>query len=69
MARGQLTRTERIENRRIDLAFHKRCLGVQIPMMKIPDIFKLGRQVIRTGADDATLEQAIAEYVETIRAG
>lgn len=52
---------------RIEKAYGQACNGVQIPMMKIPEIFKVGRAAIAAGADDEALKAKIVEFVATIR--
>lgn len=52
---------------RIEKAYGQSCNGVQIPMMKIPEIFKVGRAAIAAGADDEALKAKIVEFVATIR--
>jgi hypothetical protein len=65
-----MTRTQKIAHNRaearIERAYTARCQGVQISIMKIPDVFKFGHRVIAEGADDATLGDKIAAYVAEI---
>lgn len=55
------------DDARINKAYTSTCNGVQIPMLQIPEIFKVGRKAIAEGADDAALTAKIVEFVATIR--
>lgn len=56
------------ENRnRISRAYSATCNGVQVNIMDIGKIFKVGQQSIDDGDDDDVLEAKIQTYVETIR--
>jgi len=52
---------------RIDAAYNKTCSGVQINMMDILKVAKVGYKLLSEGADDAKLEEGIKAFVETIR--
>lgn len=56
-----------LRDKRINDAYAATCGGVQIPLMKITDVFKVGDKAITAGADDATLRKVISDYVQTIR--
>lgn len=58
---------KKLDDKRIEQAYYKVADGVQIDMMAIPKVFKVGESAIAQGADDAALEKAIADFVETIR--
>jgi hypothetical protein len=66
-----MTRAEKIiKNKmqaRIESAYRKSCLNIQISMMDIGRVFDIGELAIAEGADDATLESKIRAFVETIR--
>lgn len=48
----------------IEQTYTQSCQNVQIPMMQIPEIFKVGYKALAEGRD---LKQAIVDFVETIR--
>lgn len=54
-------------DRRVELAYYAGCSNIQIPMMKITDIFRRGRELVAAGASDAALKDGIRAYVETIK--
>ncbi len=58
---------KKLDEKRVEKAYYKVAQGVQIDMMNIPKIFKVGEKAIAEGADDAALEKAISDFVETIR--
>jgi len=64
------TRSETIaKNRaekRIDAAYRKRCCNIQVDVMDIGKVFKLGHELIAQGADDEALAAGIHTYVQTI---
>lgn len=55
------------DDARINRAYLSSCNGVQIPMLQIPEIFKVGRAAIAAGADDEALKAKIVEFVASIR--
>jgi len=64
MTKAQLKKVDA----RITKAYTSSCNGVEIPMMKIPEIFKVGRAAVAEGADDEALKAKIVAFVATIRA-
>lgn len=71
MAKAVSARTAKIQAKkdeeRINRAYVTSCQNVQIPMLQIPEIFKVGRKAIAEGADDEALKAKIVEFVATIR--
>jgi hypothetical protein len=63
-----MTKAQKKIDARITKAYASSCNGVEIPMMKIPEIFKVGRAAVEAGADDEALKAKIVEFVQTIRA-
>jgi hypothetical protein len=63
----KLRKRHKDAEKRISRAYHETCAGIQIDMMDIPRIFKLGRQYIAEGIDDAGLRERLRNFVETIR--
>jgi hypothetical protein len=59
--------SKKANSKRINDAFNEVGFGVQINMMDISKVFKVGEQAIAQGADDAALEKAIADFLQTIR--
>jgi hypothetical protein len=57
---------QKINDARIDSAYRARCFGIQINLMDIPKVFKVGEAAIAEGADDATLADRVHAYVLTI---
>lgn len=62
----RLDRAKAVRNR-IERAYYAACDGVQVNVMDIPKIFAVGEQAIAEGADDAALQTAIFDFVQTIR--
>jgi len=58
---------KKIDDARIDKQYGLRCSGIQIDIMDISKVFREGQKAIDNGADDATLGQAIFDFVQTIR--
>jgi hypothetical protein len=63
-----MTRAEKIAHnkaeKQIDEVYSKYCCNVPIPMLEIPNVFKVGHKALSEGND---LRTAIIEFVETIR--
>lgn len=51
-----MTKAQKLADKRIERAYGKSCSGVQIPMLEISNVFKVGAAAIAEGADDAQLE-------------
>jgi hypothetical protein len=60
-------RQKKAMDRRIEQAYYRRCSGIQIDIMDIGKVFAAGRTALENGADEAGLEDAIVQFVETIR--
>lgn len=56
-----------IDDNRICATYAAHCSGVQVPIMKLSAIYKVGQAAIDAGADDTALGDIIAAFVETIR--
>lgn len=63
------SKAEKIADKRVERAYYATCSGIQINMMDIGKVFAYGRMQIEAGVDDAALQSAIRNYVETIRVG
>lgn len=62
------TRAEKIAknkaDKQIERVYSENCCNIQINMMDIPKIFKVGHEALAAGKD---LKTAIVEFVEQIR--
>lgn len=58
---------ERKADKRINAAYCANCSGVQVSVLDIGKVFKVGHQAIANGADDTELAARIVAFVETIR--
>lgn len=56
-----------MQEKRIEKAYYRRCSGVQIDIMDISKVFRAGLAALERGADELELEQAIVDFVQTIR--
>lgn len=54
-------------DRRVEQAYYRTCEGVQIDIMDIGKVFDVGREAVHSGADEPELEEAIVQFVATIR--
>jgi hypothetical protein len=61
------TKAEKQADLRISAAFRERCSGIAINVMDISKVFTVGRAAILEGADDKTLGDRVAAFVDTIR--
>jgi hypothetical protein len=61
------TKTYKAADARVDRVYRENCSGVQVNIMDIPKIFRVGHAAIAEGADDTVLKEKIVAYVETIR--
>jgi hypothetical protein len=46
-------------DKRVERAFHVHCNGIQIPILKLPELFRLGKQAAIDGASDAELANVL----------
>lgn len=67
MTPAQAKRAKKLADKRIEAAYYRTCNGVQIDIMDISRVFKVGHYALSQGADEAGLETAIKAFVETIR--
>ncbi len=61
------TQKERKDDRLIEVAYRKMCSGIAINVMDISKVFKVGHAAIANGKQGEELEQAIYDFVQTIR--
>lgn len=54
-------------DQRIEVVYRQRCQNIQIPIMRISEVFNVGRAAIAEGADDQALGDKIAAFVDTIK--
>lgn len=70
MKEARVAKTKRQQARdekRIEQAYYRSCSGVQIDIMDIGKVFKAGHAALLAGADEAGLEKAVVDFVQTIR--
>ena len=58
-----------ITTRRITAAYNKVAAGVSIDIMEIPRIWDAAEAAVKSGADDTSIEKAIAAVLETLNKG
>lgn len=63
MTKQELKKAER----RFTAIYGKRCHGIQIPIMAMGKVMKIGLDAISEGLDDAGVGDKVVAYVETIR--
>jgi hypothetical protein len=51
---------------RIEKAYYASCKGVQIKIMDIPKVWKIGEQIVLTGGDDLMLQAGLRKFVDQI---
>jgi hypothetical protein len=57
----------RLNDLRVQRVYGERCSGIQINVMDIGKVFKIGTDAIVAGADDQKLGDLLVAFVETIR--
>lgn len=48
-------------------AYNKTCQGIQIPILKMGEVMRVGLDSIAAGDDDQVLGEKVRAFVETIR--
>lgn len=56
-----------IDEKRIERAYQTTCSGIQVNVMDLSKISRVGEAAILEGVDDVVLGQRIRDFVETIR--
>jgi hypothetical protein len=51
---------------RIKKAYYASCNRIQIPMMMVPKVWRVGEELVAAGADDAALEAGLRKFVDQI---
>jgi len=66
-----MTRSEKIAakkiDKRIEAAFYANFRGVHVSVLDIPKIFRVGREALALGADEAALLAAISGFINSMR--
>lgn len=52
------------EDRKIEQLYGKHCSGMQISVMKIPDLFRMARAKLQAGESDDSIAAAMVEFVK-----
>ena len=60
-------KTDRLD-KRVERIYYARCSGAVINIMDIGKVFAVGRKAIEAGGDDQAVGDAIAAFVDTIKA-
>lgn len=61
------TKAEKLADKRIEEAYYRTCSGVQIPIMKIPAIFRSVRAAMKPDTTDEQLDVLVKVTVDMIR--
>ena len=57
----------KVMDKRIETVFYARCPRVQVGILDIGKIFKVGYAAIREGADDQVIGDRLVAFIATIR--
>lgn len=60
---------ENLNDKRIERLYRERCYGIEINIMDITKVFRVGREGISLHLDDQQLGDRIHTYVQSIRVG
>jgi len=52
----------------ISRVFSKRCNGIQIPMMKVGEVYRAGEQALKDGKDEQGVGDALFHAAQAVRA-
>lgn len=55
---------ERAEDKVIDALYRERCSGMEISVMRIPDLFKMARAMLRAGEARSVIGDLMVAFVE-----